>query len=152
MADIWILAAGPNTGAFYIWSGFSAIYTIVFPLMTNLIYDSYFVSSGTHQEAVLETIEKHRVVFLGQITDPDGMKTNLTSHAYTAVFFMGPLALWMILSIFTDGVFSNGMAFFGTLSWTGMTFWVWVASYIDDLIWLLSYSSSMWYLEDDASY
>lgn len=142
MADIAILAAGPNDLAYYIWGGFSTLYAITIPSLIFGNYDSHFGSSWD------KTVEDSNVAWFDLYLVPDDVKTNMTAGAWATVVFMAPMALWFLLGLFWEGAFSTGMSIIGTISWIGMVFFVWGGSYVDDGRLNVTYAETMWYVDD----
>ena len=145
MADIAILAAGPNDLAYYFWGGFSTLYAISIPSLMFGVYSNYFGSGWE------KTVADKDVAFYDQFLTPGDVESRLTSGAYSAILFMAPMALWFILGLFWEGAFTSGMSIIGTISFIGMVFFAWVGSYLDDLFLNASYSENMWIVTDDAT-
>ena len=109
--------------------------------LVNGLHDKYFGGGP------LQTLKDHSVAFLKLYTEPDDVKSGLTSGAIPVLLFHGILLLWFLLGLIWDGAFSNGMSFFGTLSFIGMVFFSWIGSYFDDIT-IQLYSLDMWLLSD----
>ena len=142
MADIAILAAGPNDLAYYIWGGFSTLYAISIPTLIFGVYDTKF------GETWEETFEKENVAWLDLYLVPDDVKTNMTAGAWATIIFMAPMALWFLLGLFWEGAFASGMSIIGTISWVGIISFAWIGSYVDDARLNTDYAETMWYADD----
>ena len=128
------LTLGPDESSYLWYSLFNLIYVATAWTLANLAYDEVYgafidaltaITSGSLSLNAVST-ETRQWVLLG---------------VSVMTFFQGPLVIWFLISLLTDGVFGGLMIFLGDLAFWGMVIFSWIAIYWDDLI-LLAWVSS----------
>jgi hypothetical protein len=126
MADLAILAAGPQWTGYYWYTIFNATYTILEVFLPLIAYSVSWTDSNLKEKGIVWK----------ELTD-GGLLGTFMIGAIGIVILGGPLTIYFLIALFAEGIFQAGMGFFGGWAMSGIVFFNIFLSYWEELVFLI---------------